>query len=89
MVAHLKKLLFWVLFTIFMIAIFASGKKMSFATLMSLGELDFVGLQRMSLADFTIVQTQVQIPVARKESSPAKICERWKIFWQVDFSQGF
>jgi hypothetical protein len=63
-----------------MIAIFACEKKMSSTTLMSLDELDSIGSQRMSLADFITAQTQVQILAAGKESLLAMRCERWKIF---------
>ena len=53
---------------------------MFFIILTFLHELDSIEFQRMSLADFIIIQTQVQIPAARKESLHAKIYKRWKIF---------
>src|SRR5436190_24326365 len=65
-----------VLGTLHYIIIFTYAKKKSSTTSMFLHELDFVGLRRMSLADFTIVRTQVPIPVAGKENSPAKTCEK-------------
>ena len=62
---------------------------MSSTTLMSLDEPDFVGLRRMSLADFIIDQTQIQISVATKKNSLMKTCKRWRIFWWVNFTKKF
>ena len=63
-----------------MIAISAYEKKTFFTTSTFLDELDFAGLQKMSLADFIIIQIQIQILAAKNKSLLEKIYEKWKIF---------
>jgi hypothetical protein len=50
-----------------------SKKERPFTISMFLNKLDFAGLERMNLAGFIIVQTQIQIPVVENKNSLAKI----------------
>ena len=64
---------------------FAFEKMKSSIISICLDEPDFVGPPKTNLADFIIIQIQIQIHVNEKQNLLVKICEQWKIFWQVDF----
>ena len=53
-----------------------SKNETSFDISMFLNELVFVGPEKTNLADFIIVQIQVQIHVVEKESLPVMIFEK-------------
>ena len=49
---------------------------MFFTTSTFSDELDFAGLEKTSLADFIIIQIQIQILAAENESLLEKICKK-------------